>query len=106
MRKHLGNHSDVCHYWANKIQAEGQSGHMFFDGNSIYSYGRHYEIARWVKPNVIIFNSVGSSRTTESKHKPLVRRAIPHSTKVFYLPSFFLHKSNVEWMFKEIEKKT
>ncbi len=36
----------VCHVWASQSQGHGRSGSIFFDGDTIYSYGRHYAMAR------------------------------------------------------------
>lgn len=104
MKKVLSNHNEVCHYWANKIQSEGLASNMFFEGPSIYSYGHHFEIARFVKPDVIIFTSRGYSVST-SKHITYTHRAIPDSVKVFTFPSFDNHAGNLIYALELIKAK-
>jgi len=82
----------VAHVWANRSQQEGRNtqGNFYFAGDSIFSYGSHYEIARHAErkgKRAILFNNNGSTITTE-RHKRLVRRAIPASIPVFYVDSF------------------
>jgi hypothetical protein len=72
---------------------------MWAEGFSIFSYGRHFEIARWyptrprkgmlpgaVPAMCVLFNSEGYSVST-SKHKKYTRRAIRGSAEVFELPT-------------------
>lgn len=42
MKKVFSSHSQLCHVWAQQGQEEGRAGNMFFEGPTIYSYGRHY----------------------------------------------------------------
>lgn len=85
------NNRELCHIWAQQTQEIGKGSSMFFEGNKIYSYGKHFEIARIVKPNngygrVILFNSDSYSVTT-SKHQTFVRQAIDYNTsKVYIVP--------------------
>lgn len=83
---------ELAHVWAGQKQQEGRGSHMLFDGPSIYSYGRHFEIARWVK-GAVLFTSRDYSATT-SKHKYCVRRAINHA-EIFTVPSMDDHSANV-----------
>jgi hypothetical protein len=82
----------VAHVWANRSQQEGRNrqGNFYFVGDSIFSYGSHYEIARHVERKgrrAILFNNAGSTITTE-RNKRLVRRAIPAGVPVFHVDSF------------------
>lgn len=104
MKQVLSNQKEVCHFWANKLQSQGRAGSMFFENERIYSYGYHFEIARFVKDSVVIFTNRSYSSTT-AKHKSYTRQSIPYSVKVFTLPSFTDHKGNVEFMLKTIEDK-
>lgn len=54
---------------------EGRSGHLYTEGDTIYSYGPHFPIARIVGDKKVIFTKRGYSMTT-SHHKNLVRRAL------------------------------
>jgi len=82
MRTALRNHDEVAHYWANQIQPEGKASRLFFEGNTIYSYGRHFEIAKIVKPEVVLFTENSYSSST-GKHLSITRSAIPHHFKIF-----------------------
>jgi hypothetical protein len=91
MRKVFSSHSELAHVWANQLQNEGRGGNMFFNGASIYSYGSHYEIAKFVEaPNgekVVFINSNGYSSST-GKHTNHVLHAIPKNIKKFSVPFF------------------
>lgn len=87
--KTLFTNSMLCHTWANQLQNFGKGSSMYFEGNIIYSYGNHYEIAQIVEaPNlekVFFINSNGYSNTT-AKHTSHVWRSIPDNFKVFKVP--------------------
>lgn len=89
MKKVFNSNSQLCHAWANKLQDYGKGSSMFFEGPVIYSYGHHYEIARFVDaPNgekVVFVNSNGYSKTT-AKHTSHVFNSIPDGIKVFEIP--------------------
>ncbi len=53
---------------------KGKSLHMFIDGDTVYSYGRHFPIARRYG-NDFIMTTKGYSPTT-SRHKSLVLCAL------------------------------
>lgn len=93
MRTVFSNHSEVCHVWAQQKQSEGRASRIFFDGPSIYSYGRHFEMARFIDANTVFATTRGYSVST-AKHLSIVRRAISHKT-VFKVPSFTDHAENV-----------
>ena len=76
-----GNH-EVAHYWANQIQPEGKASNLFFEGNTIYSYGHHFEIAKIAKPGIVLFTENSYSSST-GKHLSIARSAIPHHFKIF-----------------------
>lgn len=99
-QKQVYNTSEVAHLWMHKAQAgaRNKQGNFYFDGDTIYSYGGHFPIARHVesaagKP-AILFTTRGYSNTT-SKHISLVRRAIPNSTLVFYVPDTYVTLAGV-----------
>ncbi len=77
----------VAHRWSGNEFPSGRASRIYFRGGTIYSYGAHFPIARHVKlrktgEHAILFTSRGYSSST-SKHKQLVRRAIPAKTTVF-----------------------
>lgn len=91
---------DVCHVWAHKLQSDARFGNIFFEGDTIYSYGHHFPIARHVthkgKP-AILFTTRSYSSTTAG-HKSQVRCAIPAGVPVFYVDDVTKNpsKSNID----------
>lgn len=75
MKKVFTKSEDVIHLWANKVQDEARCSNVFFYKNGyeksnfpiIYSYGRHYELSRFIDENTVLINDSGYSVTT-SKH--------------------------------------
>ena len=61
-----------------------KAGHFFTNGNTIWSYGEHFPVARWVE-GVVLFNSNGYSQTT-SRHKSLVLFALSVGHNIFTVP--------------------
>lgn len=69
MKRVFGSNSQVMHLWANQSQSDARAGSVFFEGKSIYSYGRHYELGRLVTykgKQVALINTQGYSVTTSS----------------------------------------
>lgn len=83
---------EVPHLWMHKAQQKARSsnGNLFFEGDTIYSYGHHFPIARHVSRArgkvAILFNTDRHSVTT-SGHQSQVRMAIPSSVAVFDVPN-------------------
>lgn len=71
MKKVFSNSSDVIHLFAQRSQAEANCSNVFFEGDRIWSYGRHYLLAEFIKNNsgdeAIWINDSGYSVTT-AKH--------------------------------------
>jgi hypothetical protein len=70
MRKVFSNSSDVIHKFVERSQNEGRSANCYFEGDKIYSYGRHYLLGEFVnngKEDAIVINDRGYSSTT-GKH--------------------------------------
>jgi len=88
-QKNVYKTAEIPHLWFHKTQhsARNQCGNLFFDGDTIYSYGHHFPIARHVTNErgeaAVLFNSASYSSTT-AKHKSDVRRAIPGHCDTFY----------------------
>lgn len=76
--------SEVAHLFANQTQNEARNGsNFYFEGDTIYSYGRHFPIAvHSSTPNIVYFTTRGYSNTT-SKHIYLVRYACNHKTLIY-----------------------
>lgn len=82
--------ADVAHVWAHRLQehARNSTGSLFFNGDTIYSYGRHFPIARHVTDKngraCVLFTTRDYSVTT-SGHKSAVRCAIADGLRVFHV---------------------
>ena len=94
MKRVFSNHSEVCHVWAQQKQDKGWASRIFFEGPSVYSHGRHFEMARFIDADTVFVTTRGYSVST-SKHLSLVRGAVSHKT-VFEVPSFTDHAENVQ----------
>ena len=57
-----------------KHKAKSSNGNFYFEGNTLYSYGRHYPVAR-ISGSVLYVNNTGSSVTTEGRHKTALWKA-------------------------------
>jgi hypothetical protein len=100
----------VAHLWAHQTQPSARNsgrGNFYFEGATIYSYGRHFPIARHADANTILFTTRGYSNTT-ARHIGDVRRAIPDSKRVFLVhnpcaESTAYHRDNHDAMLAGIE---
>jgi hypothetical protein len=90
IKENFGSHAQTAHVWA---QGEYGHGHasdrrMMFDNGVIYSYGRHFAIAKHVQTlegrNAILFTSAKYSVST-SKHIGHVRNAIRGDAPLFFV---------------------
>jgi hypothetical protein len=98
--KHVFDTPEIAHLWAHKTQgdARNQQGNFYFDGDTIYSYGSHFPIARHVTgangAQAVLMTTRGYSSTT-SGHISLVRRSIPHGVPVFNTDRVLDHPEDV-----------
>lgn len=81
----FNNQGAVAHAWALQSQDYGTDSkrRFYFEGPSIYSYGSHFEIGRFVNaPNgerVVLFTTDRYSSTT-STHQSIARSAVRHNS--------------------------
>lgn len=85
MKRVFSSHNEVAHIWASQSQPEGRGGNIFFEDGVIYSYGRHFPVARFAPEfgAVVLFTDRGYSNST-GKHKTIIRGAIPSAFQVVY----------------------
>jgi hypothetical protein len=104
MRKNLNDIQEVAHYWANKVQIEGKAGNVFFYNETIYSYGRHFPIAKHYNNGLILFTTRSYSVTT-SGHVSMVRSAITYGANILYChsPENPQSKDNYDSAIRDIE---
>ena len=95
MKRVFSNHAQVCHVWAQQTQDRGRGSNIVFRGPRIYSYGDHFEMARFVDSDTVFITADKYSVST-AKHLSLVRRAVLHKT-VFEVPTMDNHKENLEY---------
>ena len=81
----FSSHSECAHLWASQSQYEGRAGNIFFEGDTVYSYGRHFPVARFAPEfgEIVLFTDRGYSNST-AKHKSIIRAAIPDSYQIVY----------------------
>jgi hypothetical protein len=95
-------HDEVAHAWANQTHESMRGCNVYFEGDTIFSYGAHFPIARIVtvphssatsqgirppslRYQAILFTIEDYSVST-SKHKSIVRRAIPDTFDIYEVP--------------------
>lgn len=78
--KNYKNLESVAHAYANNLSDNGKASNLFFEYDTIYSYGYHFPIARKCE-NGILFTSRTYSNST-SKQVSIVRRSLHE--KVIY----------------------
>ena len=100
------SNSAVAEMFANGA-TKGDAAHMYIQGDTIYSYGSHFPIARRI-PGGYIFNSNGYSSTT-ARHKSDVMHYI-YKDVLWELPGCHLDKAvrvyanRVLWAVKKIPR--
>ena len=67
----MTSHRDLASLFSEGAE-KGKGCNMFIDGDTIFSYGYHFPIAKRIEPDFYIFNSSGYSSST-AKHKSYVR---------------------------------
>lgn len=91
-KKHVFDTGEIPHLWAHRTQDEARNrqGNLYFNGDTIYSYGSHFPIARHVTngagERAVLFTTATYSVTT-SGHCSAVRSAIPSGIPVFSVPN-------------------
>lgn len=102
------NNSNVAHAWANQTKQSGKGSNMFFEGDTIYSYGYHFPIAKFItidENNFIVLNYTNYSNTT-SKHQAHVRSSIPHNYEILHVIDmnfgYYGHEKNLKHYINKI----
>lgn len=99
------NNSMVAHLWANEQQESANGSNFYFDGSSIYSYGRHFEAGRIVRnkrgERAYLVNTTYYSKTTACKHMPKVWGAIPTGELTFGMEE--LSEGGILYVVKQLE---
>lgn len=82
MKTVFTNANDVIHLFAQRTQDHARTSNVFFYGDKIYSYGYHYELARFIDDKTILINDKGYSSTT-AKHIRIVSYATRQYKRFF-----------------------
>lgn len=100
--KRIVSNSDVAHLFAHQSQnyAQNANGSFYFSGNSIYSYGSHFCIAKFVGDYTLLFTERGYSNTT-AKHISLTYNATSQFKKIHCANPNGSHADNFNfWLIK------
>lgn len=76
---------NVAHAWANQTKESAKNSNFYFEGDTIYSFGRHFPIAKHVTVKgvkKVLFTKKTYSVTTAS-HIAMVRSAASHLDKIY-----------------------
>lgn len=100
------NNSMVAHLWANEKRESANGSNLYFEGESIYSYGRHFEVGRIVrnkrgKKAYLINDEYYSSSTC--KHQSYVHNSIPTGSKVFSVGYNMSNTGNMAFVTSRLE---
>jgi len=93
--KIVNNSTQVIHLFANQVQSEARTpsspyggSSLYFEGESIFSYGSHYKLGLHLKGRAILINTLGYSVTTSKQISQLSQGARHLNT--FYSESVFI----------------
>lgn len=103
MKKVVSSH-DVAHLFNAQSQstATTPTRNFYFSGKSIYSYGSHFCIAKFVDYNTLLFTERGYSNTT-SKHISITASATSNRDKIYCPYPDRDHVSNFNYWVKDAE---
>ena len=100
------NNRMIAHLWANEKKESANGSNFYFEGESIYSYGRHFEVGRIVRnkrgEKAYLINDIYRSSST-SKHQCCVRDAIPTGSKVFSVGYNMSNTGNMTFVTSRLE---
>lgn len=100
----MKTNSEIAHIWANQLEYKGQEANLFRRGNTIYSYGYHFPIAKHLDYKTILMTTRSYSNST-AKHISLVRQAISHKDVIYCYNPENSHAENVEAFVREIKSE-
>ena len=104
-QKQCFDYNEIADVWLRQGQDYGytRSNRMFFEEDTIYSYGRHFAIAKIDKEHGVVLFTARNYSVTTSKHIWLVRAALRDSRyedKIVYVkdPDYLNHKEHIDSM--------
>lgn len=95
--KKVNTPQQTTHLFALQTQSEARTsnGSLYFYGNSIYSYGNHFCIAKFIDSKTLLFTERSYSNTT-SKHISCVNYATSHINKIYCYNPIGTHFDNFD----------
>ena len=108
MKKVFSDISTIAHLWANRTQDEARnSGNFYFDRDTIYSYGRHFPIAKHVRNeeglSAVLFTTRSYSNTTR-RHISVVWQSANHKLIIQCYRPDATHEENFNQWLSEAEQ--
>lgn len=92
MRKVFSSHDECIRRFASlspseRFTAEGRAGNVFFEQGTLYSYGRHFAIAKYmeVQGEVYVLVTTDTYSVSTSKHQSIARSALS-GHRLLYVP--------------------
>jgi hypothetical protein len=114
MKKVFSSNSQLAHEFATNgmnTEREGRASNIFFEHGKLYSYGRHFCIARYIDNDTLLFTTRGYSNST-AKHINITRQALSHKNLIFCPhpndteDSFEVWRISVEVLITKLSKAT
>lgn len=102
--KKVNTPQDTAHLFALQSQNEARTpnGSLYFNGKSIYSYGSHFCIAKFIDEKTLLFTERSYSNTT-AKHISVVSYATSHIDKIYCSNPNGSHETNFNFWLVEAE---
>jgi hypothetical protein len=108
MKKVFNSKSDIAHIWANQSQSEARlsgANNFYFYRDTIYSYGRHFPIAKHVvndKGERAVLFTLRSYSNTTAKHILTVSAACRNLNRVYCYHPEYTHNDNFDYWERQI----
>jgi hypothetical protein len=114
------NIDEIVHLWAHQSQEEARCRNAYFEKETIYSYGRHFPIARIYTKNKgkknekkVVFFTLDTYSSTTAQHISSTRSACSHMEKIYMkhvitgygdpAEDIYAHEQNFKYWHRTIE---
>ena len=103
--KKVNTPQTTAHLFATQTQTESRTpnGSLYFNGKSIYSYGSHFCIAKFIDDKTLLFTERRYSNTT-AKHISVVYYATSHINKIYCSNPNGSHETNFNYWLNEADQ--
>ena len=103
--KKVNTPQQTAHLFALQSQSEARTpnGSLYFNGKSIYSYGSHFCIAKFIDEKTLLFTERTYSNTT-AKHISCVSYATSHIEKIYCSNPNGSHETNFNFWLGQAEQ--